>query len=451
MPNRALAGLIAPGGSTDGGLGGGFDWLQRIISGGTEIAQTVVATYLNPNVNLLALNKELSMTHSVHESVKSLSKSKDPLHLIDVDHVHFYVGNAKQAAFFYAFCFGFEIDQLSDLTTGSRDAASYLLTQGNIRFLLTTGMSADHPASQEVAKYGDGIKDVAFLVHDAEAAYDKAIANGAESAYPPTEFTDELGTVVKAGIKTFGRVVHSFVSRRGGYCMEEVKTGGMFAPEFEGCRSLEINSYNREKPCGLFYVDHCVGNVEAGMMNHWVSWYEDVMQFNLFKHFDDKDISTEYTALMSKVMDSGRGLIKIPINEPAEGRNKSQIQEYLDWHAQTAGIQHLALLTSDAIDSVGELRKRGVDFLTIPESYYESVWDRVGEISEDVSDVEKLRLLADRDDQGYLLQIFTKPLQDRPTMFFEIICRRGSQSFGKGNFKALFESLEIEQQRRGNF
>jgi 4-hydroxyphenylpyruvate dioxygenase len=387
-----------------------------------------------------------------HETDRSSDPrhSRDPLRFIDVDHVQFYVGNAKQAAFFYAFCFGFEIEQVSDLTTGSREVASYLLTQGNIRLLLTSGLTEQHPASQEVARYGDGIKDVAFTVDDAVAAYEQALANGAQSAYEPREVSDEHGTVVSAGIHSFGRLVHSFVSRTGQYTLDKVKHFGLFAPQFKNMGQLSINDYNRANPCGLFYVDHCVGNVEMGKMNDWVAWYENVLQFKLFKHFDDSDISTEYSALMSKVMASGRELIKIPINEPAEGLRKSQIQEYLDWHDQTPGIQHLALLTSDAIDSVAQLRQRGVDFLEIPEAYYDHVWERVGEIREDTDRVRDLRLLADRDDQGYLLQIFTKPLQDRPTLFFEIICRRGSQSFGKGNFKALFESLEIEQERRGN-
>ncbi|MEL7496158.1 MAG: 4-hydroxyphenylpyruvate dioxygenase [Planctomycetota bacterium] len=375
----------------------------------------------------------------------------DPLKLVDVDYVQFYVGNAKQAAYFYAQAFGFEIEQVSDLTTGVRDAASYLLTQGNIRFILTTGLKPDHAAQKEVTLYGDGIKDIAFTVEDSVAAYDQALKNGAESAYEPVEMTDELGTVVKSGVKTFGRVVHSFISRTGAYALENVKERGRpFLPTFKVMDDLAINEYNRANPTGLFYVDHCVGNVQMGKMDHWVKWYEDVLGFKLFKHFDDKDISTEYSALMSKVMDSGRELIKIPINEPAEGRNKSQIEEYLDWHNQTPGIQHLALLTKDEINTVGQLRKRGVDFLNIPESYYDIVWDRVGEISEDIKAVKDLRLLVDRDDKGYLLQIFTKPLQDRPTLFFEIICRRGSESFGKGNFKALFESLELEQAKRGN-
>ena len=376
--------------------------------------------------------------------------TNDPLRLIYVDHVRFYVGNAKQSAYFYAQAFGFEIEQVCDLTTNQRDSASYLLTQGNIRFLITTGLNTDHPAQKEVGLYGDGIKDIAFTVNDATAAYEQALKNGAESAYEPVETTDERGTTVMAGIKTFGRVVHSLISRTGEYALDKVKAGGLFMPKFAKVEGLAINEYNRSNPTGLFYVDHCVGNVELGKMDTWVQWYEDVLGFKLFKHFDDKDISTEYSALMSKVMDSGRELIKIPINEPAEGKRKSQIEEYLDWHNNTPGIQHLALLTKDEIGTVGELRRRGVDFLDIPESYYDLVWDRVGEIRENTDSVKDLRLLVDRDDKGYLLQIFTKPLQDRPTLFFEIICRRGSESFGKGNFKALFESLELEQEKRGN-
>lgn len=378
-------------------------------------------------------------------------KSNDPLHLIDVDYVQFYVGNAKQAAYFYAQAFGFEIEQVSDLTTNVRESATYLLTQGNIRFLLTTGLAPDHPAQKEVVLYGDGIKDIAFTVGDSTVAYEYALKNGAESAYEPVELTDERGTVIKSGIKSFGRVVHSFISRTGKYALDNVKQRGeQFLPNFKIIDDLAINKYNRENPTGLFYVDHCVGNVQMGQMDVWVQWYEEVLGFKLFKHFDADDISTEYTALMSKVMDSGRELIKIPINEPAVGRNKSQIEEYLDWHNNTAGIQHLALLTKDEVNTVGQLRQRGVDFLDIPDSYYDIVWDRVGGIKEDVEKVKDLRVLVDRDDKGYLLQIFTKPLQDRPTLFFEIICRRGSESFGKGNFKALFESLELEQAKRGN-
>lgn len=390
------------------------------------------------------------MSSTVVDTDSRSQSGSDPLKLVDVDHVRFYVGNAKQAAYFYAQSFGFEIEQISDLTTGSRESASYLLTQGNIRFLLTTGLNAHHIAQSEVSLYGDGIKDICFTVEDATAAYEQALRNGAESAYEPTTASDASGTVVSAGIRAMGRVVHSFVSRTGDYALERVKAGGAFMPGYRRMEDLAINEYNRQNPVGLFYVDHCVANVELGRMNHWVDWYSEVLGFRLFKHFDDKDISTKYSALMSKVMDSGRELIKIPINEPAAGAKKSQIEEYLDWHNQTPGIQHLALLTRDELHSVAKLRQRGVDFLRIPDEYYNTVWDRVGEIREDTEGVKDLRILVDRDDKGYLLQIFTKPLQDRPTLFFEIICRRGSESFGKGNFKALFESLELEQERRGN-
>ncbi len=245
------------------------------------------------------------MTTTESFTTTNIKKGYDPLNLVDVDHVRFHVGNAKQAAFFYAHCFGFKIEQISDLTTGNRVEASYLLTQGNIRLLLTSGLTSDHPANQEIVRFGDGIKDVAFAVQDAKAAYKQALANGAESAYEPFESTDEHGTVVNAGIQTFGRVVHSFVSRHGEYTLEKVKQGGPFAPQFRICPDLAINRFNEQNPCGLFYVDHCVANVELGGMNHWVSWYEEILNFKLFKHFDDKDISTEYSALMSKVMDSG--------------------------------------------------------------------------------------------------------------------------------------------------
>lgn len=389
-----------------------------------------------------------------------LSKAADPLQLIDVDHIRLYVGNAKQAAYFYAYTFGFQIDQYTDLTTaslpgGRRDQASYLLTQGNIRLLLTSGLAKDHPAQQEVARFGDGVKDVAMTVHDAAAAYERAVNNGARSAYEPFEVHDEHGIVTRAGIHTYGRVIHTFVSRQGDYDLPHIKNGGLFLPSFQKMPGdLEINRLNRERPCGLKFVDHLVGNVEEGKMNEWVAWYENVLEFKMFKHFDDKDISTEYSALMSKVMASGNHLIKMPINEPAKGKKKSQIAEYLEWHDNTPGVQHLALRTDDELHSVAELRRRGVDFLAIPETYYDIVWERVSklgwEVKEDHEKIRDLGILVDADDEGYLLQLFTKPLQDRPTLFFEIICRRGSQSFGKGNFKALFEALEKEQERRGN-
>ncbi|MGI9015446.1 MAG: 4-hydroxyphenylpyruvate dioxygenase [Phycisphaerales bacterium] len=400
----------------------------------------------------------MTTAHTDHP-ITEAARSGDPLQLIDVDHVRFFVGNAKQSAYFYAHTFGFQIEQFADLTTGMRDKASYVLTQGNIRLILTSPLNANHPAAEEVKKYGDGVKDVAMTVFDAEKAYERAISNGAEGAYEPETCSDEKGSVTTAGIKTYGRVVHSFVSRTGAYALPEVKKGGLMGPEYRCMRDIAVNEYNRRNPCGLKFVDHCVGNVEEGKMNHWVEWYERVLEFKMFKHFDDKDISTEYSALMSKVMASGNHLIKMPINEPAQGKKKSQIQEYLDWHDNTPGIQHLALRTDDELRSVAELRTRGVDFLALPDVYYDRVWDRVNTmlrshghepVREDHDRVRDLGILVDADDEGYLLQLFTKPLQDRPTLFFEIICRRGSQSFGKGNFKALFEALELEQDRRGN-
>jgi len=398
------------------------------------------------------------MTTAQSRPTTAAASKTDPLQLIDVDHVRFYCGNAKQAAHFYAHTFGFNVSQISDLTTGSRDAAHYLLTQGNIRFVLTTGLAKDHPSSHHVALYGDGVKDVAFNVFDAEKAWERAVKNGGQPAYEPITLKDSRGSVTTAGIKTYGEVVHSFVSRTGEYGLPTVKQGGEFMP---GYKKVEFghNKYNAEHPCGLKFVDHLVGNVELGGMNKWVKWYEDVLEFKMFKHFDDADISTEYSALMSKVMASGNQLIKMPINEPAHGKKKSQVQEYLDFTEQVAGVQHLALRTDDQLASITELRRRGVDFLDIPTAYYEQVWERVNAtlkahgheaVKEDHKRVRDLGILVDADDEGYLLQLFTKPLQDRPTLFFEIICRRGSQSFGKGNFKALFQALEHEQERRGN-
>jgi len=398
------------------------------------------------------------MTTAHTKPVAPTSTKTDPLQLIDVDHVRFYCGNAKQAAQFYASTFGFNVSQIADLTTGSRDAAHYLLTQGNIRFILTTGLTPDHPAARHVMMYGDGVKDVAFTVFDAEKAWERAVKNGGESAYEPITLTDETGTVTTAGIKTYGEVIHSFVSRTAGYDLPALKKGGLIMPSFKHVE-YGLNGYNAQHPCGLKFVDHLVGNVELGGMNKWVAWYESVLEFKMFKHFDDADISTEFSALMSKVMASGNHLIKMPINEPAHGKKKSQVQEYLDFTQQTAGVQHLALRTDDELHSITELRRRGVDFLAIPETYYKQVWERVNKtltghghsaVQEDHQKVRDLGILVDADDEGYLLQLFTKPLQDRPTLFFEIICRRGSQSFGKGNFKALFEALEMEQEKRGN-
>lgn len=399
------------------------------------------------------------MTTAATQPASGRAAGQDPLMLIDVDHVRFYVGNAKQAAYFYANAFGFNVEQVSDLTTGNRAEASYLLTQGNIRFLITSGLTEGHEASREVSAYGDGVKDVAFTVFDAQRAFERAVSNGAEVAYEPRTSSDAAGSVTCAAVRTFGRVIHTFVSRTGEYDLVNVKKGGQFMPGFRMTPAFALNDYNRRNPCGLKFVDHLVGNVELGRMNHWVAWYENVLEFSMFKHFDDKDISTDFSALMSKVMASGNHLIKIPINEPAAGKKKSQVQEYLDWHKDTPGVQHLALRTDDELHSIAELRRRGVDFLDIPHAYYETVWNRVNtmlgshnkpEVKEDHAKVRDLGILVDADEDGYLLQLFTKPLQDRPTLFFEIICRRGSQSFGKGNFKALFQALEMEQERRGN-
>ena len=399
------------------------------------------------------------MTTATPSASTRTATGNDALALIDVDHVRFYVANAKQSAYFYASAFGFQVEQICDLTTGSRESAQYLLTQGNIRFVLETPLTKDHPAADEIRRFGDGIKDLAFTVFDAEAAWKQAIRNGGTSAYEPVTRSDAHGTVTMAGIKCYGRAIHTFVSRSGGYELPKVKTGGQFMPGYRPFGTFALNDYNKANPCGLKYVDHAVGNVEEGKMNHWVSWYEQVLGFAMFKHFDDADISTDYSALMSKVMASGNQLIKMPINEPAPGKRKSQILEYLEWHDMTPGVQHLALRTDDELASVAELRRRGVDFLTIPEAYYQGVWNRVdamlrqhghAAVKEDHQRIKDLGILVDADDEGYLLQLFSKPLQDRPTLFFEIICRRGSQSFGKGNFKALFESLELEQERRGN-
>jgi len=403
-----------------------------------------------------------SKTNTPAKPAPAQTGKSDPLQLIDVDHVRFYCGNAKQAAYFYCHCFGFNCEQLSDQTTGSRDSAHYYLTQGNIRFILTTGLGKDHPACRHVQLFGDGVKDVAFTVHDARAAFERAVKNGGEPFQQPTELKDKDGTLVTASIKTYGEVIHTFVQRptSGPYALPEVKKGSKFMPGFAPTKLFaNLNDHNKKHPCGLKYTDHLVGNVELGKMNHWVAWYEKVLEFKLMLTFDDKDISTDFSSLMSKVMASGSGLIKMPINEPAPGKRKSQVQEYLDWHNNTPGVQHLALRTDDELASITELRRRGVDFLAIPEAYYTQVWDRVEKtlsssgkdgVKEDHAKIKDLGILVDADEEGYLLQLFTKPLQDRPTLFFEIICRRGSQAFGKGNFKALFEALELEQAKRGN-
>jgi len=360
---------------------------------------------------------------------------KDIFPINGTDFVEFYVGNAKQAAHYYQTAFGFKMIAYRGPETGSRDTVSYVLQQDKIRFILTAALSPEHPVAQHVKLHGDGVKVLALWVDDAKEAYNKAVERGAKSAKEPEVLKDEHGEVTVASIHTYGETLHTFVERS--------RYKGAFMPGFVAKESqMEV------EPIGLKYIDHCVGNVELGQMNTWVNFYQDVMGFKLLVTFDDKDISTKYTALMSKVVSNGNGFIKFPINEPAQGLKKSQIEEYLDYY-KSAGVQHIAVATDDIIHTVDELRRRGVDFLYVPDNYYEDVLDRVGEIEESLQELKRLNILIDRDDEGYLLQIFTKPVQDRPTVFYEIIQREGARSFGKGNFKALFEAIEREQELRG--
>lgn len=365
----------------------------------------------------------------------SLQSTKDTFPINGTDYIEFYVGNAKQTALYYQHCFGFELIAYKGPETGSRDVASYVLQQHKIRFVITSALQPEHEILKHVALHGDGVKVLALWVDDAAEAYELAVGKGAESAFEPYIIEDKSGKVVLAGIKTYGETIHTLVQRN--------DYQGAFMPGFEA-----VKSEYRPSSIGLKYVDHCVGNVELGMMNKWVKFYEEVLGFKLLVTFDDKDISTDYTALMSKVVSNGNGFIKFPINEPAQGKKKSQIEEYLDFY-KGAGVQHIAVATDDIITTVQELRRRGVTFLYVPETYYDDVLDRVGKIDEDIEDLKKLNILVDRDEEGYLLQIFTKPVQDRPTVFFEIIQRHGARSFGKGNFKALFEAIEREQELRG--
>lgn len=358
-----------------------------------------------------------------------------PLAVREIDHVEFYVGNAKQAAAYYRLLFGFEQVGYAGPETGRRDRASYLLQQGQIRFVLTTPLTPDSPAAERIAKHGDGVHDIVLKVDDVEATFAEAVKRGARPIDLPHEDKDAIGHVRRAAIGTYGDTVHSLLDSRG-------YSGPLlphFVPARESAGALEH----------LKAIDHMVGNVEEGRMDTWVDYYTNVFGFEHFLTFDDKDISTEFSALRSKVVTNANGRVKFPINEPAGGRGRSQIQEYLDFYCGP-GVQHIALLTGDIVSAVGDLRARGVEFLEVPDSYYENLSDRVGPIHEDMDAIRKLKILIDRDDQGYLLQIFTKPVEDRPTLFFEIIQRRGSQSFGKGNFKALFEAIEREQARRGN-
>ena len=360
----------------------------------------------------------------------------DFLPLLGTDHIEFYVGNAKQAAYFYQAAYGFELVAYAGPETGVRDRASYVLQQNKLRFVLTTSMDPDSEISQHCKIHGDGVKVLALWVDDATKSYEETIARGAVGVRLPKTIKDENGEIVTASIKTYGDTIHTFVERK--------NYTGAFMPGFKPMKSsLKTTSV------GLKYVDHCVGNVELGKMNEWVEFYEKVMGFSLLATFDDKDISTEYTALMSKVVTNGNGYVKFPLNEPADGKKKSQLEEYLDFY-RGPGVQHIAIATDNIIETVTELRNRGVEFLYVPDNYYDDVLDRVGTIQEEFESLRKLNILIDRDEEGYLLQIFTKPLEDRPTLFFEIIQRRGAKSFGKGNFKALFESIEREQARRGN-
>ncbi|MBS1537369.1 MAG: 4-hydroxyphenylpyruvate dioxygenase [Bacteroidetes bacterium] len=351
------------------------------------------------------------------------------------DYIELYVGNAKQAAIFYKTCFGFQSLAYAGLETGVRDRTSYVLRQGKITLVLTTPLKSDGEISEHIKKHGDGVKVIAFWVDDAEYSYLATTERGAESYLPPIEKSDAYGSVKLAGIKTYGDTVHIFVERK--------NYSGVFLPGY-----VEWKSEYNPPEMGFKYVDHCVGNVELGQMNRWAKFYEDALGFKNIITFDDKDISTEFTALMSKVMSSGNGYIKFPINEPAKGKKKSQIEEYLDFY-EGPGCQHIAIATDNIIETVTAMRQRGVEFLYVPGTYYDTVEHRVGHINEELSTLKSLGIMVDRDDEGYLLQIFTKPVEDRPTMFFEIIQRVGARSFGKGNFQALFESIEAEQARRG--
>lgn len=360
----------------------------------------------------------------------------DFLPLLGTDYIELYVGNAKQAAHYYKTAFGFQSLAYAGPETGVRDRASYVLVQDKIRLVLTSPLNSDHPIAEHHRKHGDGVKVLALWVDDAYDAFEQTTKRGAKVYMEPTTLTDDHGEVRMSGIHTYGEVVHVFVERK--------NYQGVFMPGF-----VEYKSEYNPASVGLRYVDHCVGNVGWNQMNPWVKFYEDVLGFRNILSFDDKDISTEYSALMSKVMSNGNGYVKFPINEPAEGKKKSQVEEYLDFY-EGEGVQHIAVATNNIIETVTDLRSRGVEFLKVPGSYYDSVLDRVGKIDEDLKPLSELGILIDRDDEGYLLQIFTKPVEDRPTMFFEIIQRKGAKSFGKGNFKALFEALELEQSLRGN-
>lgn len=361
----------------------------------------------------------------------------DFLPLQGTDYVEFYVGNAKQAAHYYMSAFGFQALAYSGPETGVKDKVSYAVRQNKLTFVLTTPIRAGNEIADHIHKHGDGVKFLALRVDDATDAWHQTTSRGGKSYMEPQRLTDEGGEVVLSGIHTYGDTVHLFVERK--------NYNGPFMPGFKAWS----NPYFQPASTGLLYVDHCVGNVGWNQMNPWVKFYEEVMGFRNILSFDDNDISTEYSALMSKVMSNGNGFVKFPINEPAEGKKKSQVEEYLEFY-DGEGVQHVALATNDIVATVRDLKSRGVEFLQVPTSYYDDLLDRVGRIDEDLEPLKELGILVDRDDEGYLLQLFSKPIQDRPTLFFEIIQRKGAKSFGKGNFKALFEAIEREQAARGN-
>lgn len=382
--------------------------------------------------------------------------TQNPLGLKKIHHVEFYVGNAKQAEFYYRKAFGFSRAGYSGLETGNRETTSYLMRQTNINFVLTTPLSPEHPASEHIKQHGDGVRDIAFQVEDADHAFNEAVRRGATPITEPHDLSDENGSVRHSAIATYGDTIHSFLS------FNAPKTPVATAPGTDTRDAGDRYSYTgpflpgfveqtvEGEPTGIMMVDHIVGNVELGQMTRWCDFYRDVMGFHRYITFDDKDISTEYSALMSIVMSDGQHNIKFPINEPAESKKGiSQIQEYIDYY-RSAGAQHIALLCRDIRSSVAKLMDNGVEFLTIPDTYYDDLLDRVGDIDEDINSLKKLGILVDRDEEGYLLQIFTKPVEDRPTVFYEILQRKGCKGFGKGNFKALFVSIEEEQRRRGN-
>lgn len=365
---------------------------------------------------------------------RPMTEEADFLQIKSIDHIQFYVGNAKQAMYYWWKGFGFKPIAYSGLETGNRESASYVLESGKIRFILT---AAYHPTSEIAAHHlvhGDGVKVIALEVDDVEQAWSVTTQRGARNAWSPREQKDDLGILRTSAIHTYGEVLHVFVDRSA--------YQGTFAP---GYQPLNLPA----EPTGLAAVDHIVGNVQLGQMNHWVNYYHQVMGFRQLLHFDDKDISTEYSALMSKVMQNGNGRVKFPINEPAEGKRKSQVEEYLDYY-MTPGVQHIAMSTGDILGTIKSLQSRGIEFLRVPDSYYEMLPQRINGIKEPIELIKQLGILVDQDDEGYLLQTFSRPLQDRPTAFIEVIQRHGSRGFGKGNFKALFEALELEQARRGN-